>query len=327
MLRYASSESEDARKAERYVAAAIVSCRGDLDRYLRLANTWFGLFLWPFRQNEKYTAQYFSENATPTIEETASHAEIHERTPRMKDAVIARDDYKCVVSGFFDYDKYKGRGLNVAFLQCAHILKRAVGVRAARADHESVSLFDILIHLFPRAASRLRDLGDKLDAPGNGIMLSSEIHLAFDHFVFCLMPWPKENPDPDTYKIVRLSWDKIPGLEESIVKFEDHSHKHRAPLQPHPAHNYHLRSGQQEPSITPSGVDLPDPEFIAIHAAVTNIMHMSGAAGFIDYVLRRWSDEFPKLKVPKADELEDLNYLASAFAAADLTPGMGSISI
>jgi hypothetical protein len=47
ILRYASSESEDARKAERYVAAAIVSCRGDLDQYIRLANTWFGLFLWP----------------------------------------------------------------------------------------------------------------------------------------------------------------------------------------------------------------------------------------------------------------------------------------
>jgi hypothetical protein len=49
MLRYASSdsESEDSRKAERYVAAAIVSCRGDLDQYVRLANTWFGLFLWP----------------------------------------------------------------------------------------------------------------------------------------------------------------------------------------------------------------------------------------------------------------------------------------
>ena len=43
----ASSEPEDSRKAERYVAAAIVSCRGDLDQYIRLANTWFGLFLWP----------------------------------------------------------------------------------------------------------------------------------------------------------------------------------------------------------------------------------------------------------------------------------------
>jgi len=47
MLRYASSESEDSRKAELYVAAAIVSCRGDLDQYIRLANIWFGLFLWP----------------------------------------------------------------------------------------------------------------------------------------------------------------------------------------------------------------------------------------------------------------------------------------
>ncbi len=42
------------------------------------------------RHNENHTAQDFSEHATPTIEETASHAgltEIHERTSRMKEAV------------------------------------------------------------------------------------------------------------------------------------------------------------------------------------------------------------------------------------------------
>lgn len=31
---------------KRYVAAAIVSCQEELRQYIRLANTWFGLFLW-----------------------------------------------------------------------------------------------------------------------------------------------------------------------------------------------------------------------------------------------------------------------------------------
>jgi len=129
-----------------------------------------------------------------------------------------------------------------------------------------------------------------------------------------------ENPNPNTYKVVKFCVGDIHSLNAGcIIKFEDHSHKNRAPLQPPPAHNYHPRSEQQEPT-TPDGasVDLPDPEFIAIHAAVTNVMHMTGAAGFIDCILQRWGDEFPKLKVPKADELKDLNYLASAFAAVDL---------
>ena len=74
-------------------------------------------------------------------------------------------------------------------------------------------------------------------------------------------------------------------------------------------------------------MNLPDPEFIGIHSAVANIMRMSGAAEFIDYVLQRWGGEFPKLKVPKTDELKDLNYLASAFAAIDLVPGIGSLTV
>jgi len=123
---------------------------------------------------------------------------------------------------------------------------------------------------------------------------------------------------------VKLFRAKLRDIKESVIKFEDHSHKHQQP--PLQEHDHNLRSGQKQPT-TSSGVALPDSQFIAIHAAVAHILHLSGAAGFIDYVLRRWGDEFPKLKVPKADELEDLNYLASAFAAADLTPGMGNPAI
>ncbi|KAF8334356.1 hypothetical protein F5887DRAFT_651623 [Amanita rubescens] len=213
-----------------------------------------------------------------------------------------------------------------AVLHCAHILKRAVGTRAAKTDRCSVSLFDILVHLFPRAAHELRNLGDILDTPAYGMILAEQIHSVFDRFKFCLVPWPKENSEPNMYKVVKFTNVEIPGLQESVIKFEDHSHKYQETLEPPPVHGHHLRSGQQRPA-TSSGVALPNPRLIAIHAAVTNIMHMSGAAGFIDYILRKWGDELPKLKVPKADELEDLNYLASAFAAVDLTPGMGSLTI
>lgn len=118
--------------------------------------------------------------------------------------MIIRDDYKCVVTGSPDIEKY-GYLDNSVDLQCAHILKRAVGTRASRTvsliafrnsflitslqDHGAVSLFDILVNLFPRAASRLRDLGDTLDTPSNGIMLDMQTHHSFDQFRFCLVPW------------------------------------------------------------------------------------------------------------------------------------------
>ena len=34
-------------RPKRYVAAAIITCGRDIDEFIRLANTWFGLFLWP----------------------------------------------------------------------------------------------------------------------------------------------------------------------------------------------------------------------------------------------------------------------------------------
>jgi hypothetical protein len=37
----------DVDSVKRYVAAAIVTCGYDIDQYIRLVNTWFGLFLWP----------------------------------------------------------------------------------------------------------------------------------------------------------------------------------------------------------------------------------------------------------------------------------------
>ncbi len=163
-------------------------------------------------------------------------------------------------------------------------------------DRCSVSLFDILVHLFPRAAYELRNLGDILDTPANGTILAEQIHSVFDRFKFCLVPWvsfdynlcvlriqlddllqPKENPEPNMYKVVKFTNVEIPGLQASVIKFEDHSHQHQETLEPPPAHDYHLRSGQQRPA-TSSGVALP-------------------------------------------------NYLASAFAAVDLTPGMGSLTI
>ena len=34
-------------RPKRYVAAAIVTCGRDIDQFIRLANTWFGFFMWP----------------------------------------------------------------------------------------------------------------------------------------------------------------------------------------------------------------------------------------------------------------------------------------
>jgi hypothetical protein len=35
-------------------------------------------------------------------------------------------------------------------------------------------------------------------------------------------------------------------------------------------------------------IDLPDPQFIAIHAAIAEVLHMSGAGGFLDELFRKF---------------------------------------
>ncbi|KAF8718317.1 hypothetical protein AX14_011916 [Amanita brunnescens Koide BX004] len=59
-------------RPKRYVAAAIITCGRDMDEFIRLANTWFGLFMWPFRENTQRTVVSPSDAATPTAQITAT---------------------------------------------------------------------------------------------------------------------------------------------------------------------------------------------------------------------------------------------------------------
>jgi hypothetical protein len=57
--------------------------------------------------------------------------------------VIVPDDHKCVISGYLDIDKETDeRHGPRAVLHCAHILKRAVGTRAAKTVSTNDHLFD-----------------------------------------------------------------------------------------------------------------------------------------------------------------------------------------
>ena len=56
-------------------------------------------------------------------------------------------------------------------------------------DCDNVSLFDILINLFPSAASRIKNNVAELDSPANGMMINYTLRDLFNRFCFCLVPW------------------------------------------------------------------------------------------------------------------------------------------
>jgi hypothetical protein len=101
------------------------------------------------------------------------------------------------------------------------------------------------------------------------------------------------------YEVVNLNACRLPYLiPGSIIKFVDYSYKDQQPT-------------------TSSGVALPDPEFLAIHASIANILHKSGAILFIDY-MAGMSNRFPDLRVLGKDEYQDLDNLALVFSVLDL---------
>ena len=133
-----------------------------------------------------------------------------------------------------------------------------------------------------------------------------------------------DKPHLNTYEIKVLRGNP-PGIDpdaQKIVVFEDHSHKHdREPLPLD--HSPGSGNGRAERR----GVSLPDPQFINIHAAVAHILHLSGAADFIDLVTREFGDDFPRLLRPKDKNMEDLDLLAVTFAALDLQDHTRSMPI
>ncbi|KAF8334529.1 hypothetical protein F5887DRAFT_1285905 [Amanita rubescens] len=178
---------------QHYVAAAIVSCQEELSRYIRLANTWFGLFLWQFRPTERDASLDITTEMTPAIDQD-------QKVYDMKYNVAARDDHKCAISGIFDIGYWRTCPV-AGDLTCAHILKRGAGTHEGQTDNNSVSLFDILLHLFPNAAMKLNNLWD---TPANWITLSKGVENAFHGFFLSLVPYHKDSPQPNTYKVVKF---------------------------------------------------------------------------------------------------------------------------
>lgn len=115
--------------------------------------------------------------------------------------------------------------------------------------------------------------GNNIDRPGNAITLTSALHAFFGNF-----------------KVV----------------FEPTEEKHK----------YIIRS-LLHPSILPDfpvtctlnltenrTIEPPSPRLLALHRAIANIMHLSGAAGYVDEILRDM-----EFKDTRADGSTELGYL------------------
>ncbi|KAF8157145.1 hypothetical protein B0H34DRAFT_489037 [Crassisporium funariophilum] len=263
---------------QRYVTSAILACSGVenvVEALEALGTTWLTHFLFIFKtgnshrnQDDKRLSE--SELATPTLEQTASH----HRKKSFADDVEKRDGYKCVVTGFISDDhprllQLKQPGYT---LESSHILCRALGNLKGGLTSQSIKsaliTFDILLNFTGLLVKNLEELSDLIDHPTNGMLLEYNAHDGFDRFKWYLQKTDKD----DVYDLKKLKLLPLP--DNFRVSFEDHSN------------DFQSNTKKRERSV-----DLPNPHYFAIHAAIAQVLHYTKAGQFLDGLLIGYQDE------------------------------------
>ncbi|KDR73280.1 hypothetical protein GALMADRAFT_142402 [Galerina marginata CBS 339.88] len=285
MLTYAQECGGE--RGERYVAAAIVSCSEEDDvvgALAALGTTWLTHFLFVFKTR------------TPTIDQTETHLLQRRGSGKSSfaDNVKSRDGYECVLTGFQDRAHPKPvAGVYTANMIATHILHRAVGQfdtdQNSNSYKSAATTFDILLNFTRLPARTLEELSAELDNPSTGMTLESNAHDAFDTFDWCL----RETDVTHVYDLIifrDLGIFKKP--DNNRITFEDHS-------------NDFSDSTRKLKRKAP--VDLPNPHYIQIHAAIAGILNMSGAGRFFDELLDKYKDDEDRVSAVRCwPELETL---------------------
>ncbi|TBU36498.1 hypothetical protein BD309DRAFT_995582 [Dichomitus squalens] len=182
----------------------------------------------------------------------------------------------------------------------AHMFKRSVAVfntqstdRGERAKARSVTAtFDILRH-YCQIDQRIIEKMSGMDDPENGMLLAASCHLAFDAFKWCLIPTETDNH----YKImIYVPSDMGAQTKKTHTTFKDHSPEW--PMDnPEDSSSRNLRSGKR--THDKLGVALPNPQLLRLHAALTGVLRLSGAAEIFDRIIS--SDGSDEPAVPSAD--------------------------
>ncbi|KAF8579242.1 hypothetical protein K439DRAFT_410927 [Ramaria rubella] len=127
---------------------------------------------------------------------------------------------------------------------------------------------------------------DLIDEPENGFLLQHDLHQSFEKFLWTLVPEPTL---PNTYRVKLFRNDVMLLPYNKIITFKNHEP---------------LEGLLKVPS--PKTHPLPNPSFLVLHAALAQVLHMSGAGELIDLYMDRLSKDrhgVPSDKIRHGDEL------------------------
>ena len=106
---------------------------------------------------------------------------------------------------------------------------------------------------------------------------------------------------PDTYHVKVLRSNVVPQIPfKQVVTFRDRSKDESS------------HGSKQGPKA--KNIPLPNPQFLALHAALAQILHMSGAGKAIELYMDRSSQHGPAVPSPKIRHADELALYLSQMA-------------
>ncbi|KDQ09866.1 hypothetical protein BOTBODRAFT_147975 [Botryobasidium botryosum FD-172 SS1] len=260
-----------------WVARSIISCSEDAD-LAQLSHSFMQVFLRPMRARGSSTPMTptHAHPSRPSFEalQSASVQDLTQGKRYYKAAkvmALKRDCYRCVLTGMIDvasarkptphYAMYVGNtaGVPQEHTNGAHIIPAHLNQGVADMLSNEIARFytgGVLTALELFGGIQLKELnGDDLHRTDNMMTLSLSAHTHFDQ----LNIWLEAVPDnPNTYTLRRANPAYLLGYPD-IVTFTT-----------------------TDPELLP----LPNPRYLAYHAACARIAHMSGIVEYIEQYIQ-----------------------------------------
>ncbi|KAA8914915.1 hypothetical protein FN846DRAFT_789443 [Sphaerosporella brunnea] len=172
----------------------------------------------------------------------------------LKRMCLDRDGSRCMVTGFWDFDTFPTAVPNT-ITQAVHIIPFSLGNFGEVQRHSISTCWDAIYRMFPDIRNRINFSANSINETRNVMTMSENLQSTFGNFGFCFIATSR----PNHYRIEKhkVPWDVVRDLPE-YVTFTAHSGLH----------------------------ELPSPELLRVHAAITRVLHASGLAETIDDVLR-----------------------------------------
>lgn len=219
------------------------------------------------------------------LEESIDHLNTFDVEPvtrvdqqRLRRNCLARDGYRCVLTKFWDITTTPHpSGQPVHPLRAVHILPFSLG--NFRNDDERSRMSAVwtnIFRCFPSLRYRLNMMLGDVNREDNILMMASVFHEDFGKFHFILEPTTVQN---------RYRLKKFPT---------------RSLLVNYPTEDF-ITLTNNDPRFR-----YPNPEFLAVHATIGNILHASGRTELIEKLLRDLDDADPVLAKDGSTDIRNL---------------------